>query len=94
MTNIVSALTARTQLGQILTRASKNNERFFVQRRGAPSVVIMSMNDYMETFAPPPSELKAMQRTAARTGASKLTPGQINQIVNTVRNKPANPRSK
>jgi prevent-host-death family protein len=52
MTNVVSALTARTQFGQITKRATQKNERFVVGRRGAPSVVIMSVHDYMKTFAP------------------------------------------
>jgi prevent-host-death family protein len=85
MTNIVSALTARTQFGQIIRRATQKNERFVVGRRGEPSVVIMSMKDYMETFAPAPEELRAMQVTAKRSGTKKLTPGQINRIVATVR---------
>ena len=85
MTNVVSALTARTQFGQILKRATHKNERFVVGRRGEPSVVIMSMKDYMDTFAPAPAELRAMQATAKRTGANKLSPGQINRIVTAVR---------
>ncbi len=85
MTNVVSALTARTQFGQIIKRATQKNERFVVGRRGEPSVVIMSMRDYMDTFAPAPQELRAMQATAKRTGANKLSPGQINKIVATVR---------
>ena len=34
MTNVISALTARTQLGQVLQRTAQKNERFVVQRRG------------------------------------------------------------
>jgi prevent-host-death family protein len=85
MTNVVSALTARTQFGQIMRRATQKNERFVVGRRGEPSVVILSMKDYMDTFAPAPDELRAMQATAKRTGASSLTPGQINRVVAAVR---------
>jgi prevent-host-death family protein len=85
MTNIVSALTARTQVGQIIRRATQKNERFVVGRRGEPSVVIMSVKDYMETFAPAPAELRAMQATAKLTHANKLAPGRINRIVATVR---------
>src|ERR1039458_7593173 len=85
MTNVVSALTARTQFGQIIKRATQKNERFVVGRRGEPSVVIMSMQDYMQTFAPPPAELRAMQATAKRNHTNKLTPRQIDRIVATVR---------
>lgn len=52
MTNVVSALTARTQFGQIMKRASQKNERFVVDRRGQPSVIIMSIMDYIDTVAP------------------------------------------
>jgi prevent-host-death family protein len=85
MTNVVSALTARTQFGQIMKRATQKNERFVVGRRGEPSVVILSMRDYMNTFAPVPEELRAMQATAKRTSSNRLTPGQINRIVSEVR---------
>jgi len=85
MANVVTALTARTQLGQIIRRATQRDERFVVGRRGEPSVVIMSIRDYMKTFAPAPRELRAMQATARRTGVNKLTSGQINQIVSAVR---------
>ena len=47
MTNVISALTARTQLGQVLRRTAQKNERFVVERRGQPSVIIMSIKDYM-----------------------------------------------
>jgi prevent-host-death family protein len=85
MTNVVSALTARTQFGQIMKRATQKNERFVVGRRGEPSVVILSIKDYINTFAPAPEELRAMQTTAKGTGSNRLTPGQINRIVATVR---------
>ena len=85
MTNVVSALTARTQLGQIIKRATQKNERFVVGHRGEPSIVIMSMKDYMRTFAPAPKELKAMQATARKTGSSTLSPIQINRVVSTAR---------
>jgi prevent-host-death family protein len=78
MTNIVSALTARTQLGQILRRASKNNERFVVDRRGQPTVVIMSIKDYVNAIAPPPQWLKAIQTASKHRGTHKLSMRQIN----------------
>jgi hypothetical protein len=45
----------------LLCHATQKNERFVVGRRGEPSVAIMSVKDYMETFAPAPEELRAMQ---------------------------------
>ena len=48
---VVPALTARTQLGQILRRVRENRERFVVGRRGEPQAVIMNVQEYLEHFA-------------------------------------------
>lgn len=85
MTNIVTALTARTQLGQIIKRATRNNERFVVDRRGQPSVVIMSMKDYIDTIAPAPQWLKDVQAESKRKGLDKLSLTAINRIIHQVR---------
>ena len=85
MTNIVTALTARTQLGQIIKRATRNNERFVVDRRGEPSVVIMSMKDYIDTIAPAPQWLKDVQAESKRKGLDKLSMTAINRIIRQVR---------
>ena len=77
MTNVISAVTARTQLGQILRRINQKNERFVVDRRGQPQAVIMSINDYIDTFSPTPEWLKAIGQEAKEKGLSKLTMRQI-----------------
>ena len=84
-TNVVSALTARTQFGQIMRRASAKNERFVVDRRGEPSVIIMSVKDYMETFAPEPEWLSKIRARSTAHGTDKLSLAQINGIVREVR---------
>ena len=75
--NVISALTARTQLGQIIRRTSKNNERFVVERRGEPSVIIMSVKDYINTITPTPDWLKEIGMEARRKGLNKLSMRQI-----------------
>jgi len=92
-TNVVSALTARAQLGQIIKRATQKNERFVVDRRGEPAVVIMSLKDYIDTIAPAPPELKALQQRAGKTGLNRLSMRQIDAIIAEVRNEEA-PRKK
>jgi prevent-host-death family protein len=77
MTNVVSALTARTQFGQIMRRASQKNERFLVDRRGQPAVIIMSIKDYIDTLAPTPDWLKEIGDEAKRKGLNKITMRQI-----------------
>ena len=83
--SVVSALTARTQLGQILRRATKNNERFVVDRRGEPSVIIMSIKDYVDTIAPAPKWLADIQAASKRRGTDKLSMRQIDAEIAKVR---------
>jgi prevent-host-death family protein len=85
MTNIVSALTARTQLGQIMKRATKNRERFVVDRRGEPQVVIMGIDDFIKTIAPEPPVLTAIRSQAKTKGTSKLAMRQINAEITAYR---------
>ena len=85
MTQVVSALQARTQFGQIMKRASTNKERFLVDRRGEPSVIIMSVKDYVDTIAPAPRWLERAWAKSKRTGADALTIGQINREIRAVR---------
>ena len=93
MTNIVSALTARTQLGQIMKRATKNRERFVVDRRGEPQVVIMGIDDFIKTIAPEPPVLAAIRSQAKAKGTNKLTMRQINAEIGTYRKAPGRSKS-
>src|ERR1044071_6898778 len=85
MTNVISALTARTQLGQVLRRTAQKNERFVVERRGQPSVIIMSIKDYIDTVAPTPDWLKAIGAEAKKKGLNKLTMRQIDAEISAAR---------
>src|SRR5271155_2269911 len=78
MTRRISALTARTQLGQIMNRAVANNDRFLVERNGEPAVLILSVTNYVKTFAPPPDWLEKSWASAKRNGLDKLTTKDIN----------------
>jgi prevent-host-death family protein len=73
----IDAHLARTQFGQIMDRATKNNERFIVDRRGEPAVVIMSVQDFMRTAAPPPDWLEKAWSGARRRGLDTLTRAEI-----------------
>jgi len=87
VTNIVSALTARTQLGQIIKRATQKNERFVVDRRGEPTVIIMSLKDYDDTIAPAPEWLREIQAESKRKGLDKLKMSDIDRVIAEVRRK-------
>ncbi len=85
MTNIVSEFTARTQLGQIIRRATQKQERFVVDRRGEPAVVIMSIKDYVNTIAPAPQWLADIQAASQRRGTNRLTMRQIDAEITAAR---------
>jgi prevent-host-death family protein len=77
MTRKISALIARTQLGQIMNRAVEHNDRFLVERNGEPAVLILSVSDYVKTLAPPPDWLEKSWDSAKQQGLHKLTTKEI-----------------
>jgi prevent-host-death family protein len=81
MARVISALTARTQFGQIMERAMRHDERFVVDRRGEPAVIIMSIADYLKTIAPEDKDLKALRDNAKRVGLDRLTMRDIDEEI-------------
>jgi prevent-host-death family protein len=73
----IDAHIARTQFGQIMDLATRNNERFVVDRRGEPAVVIMSVQDFIRLAAPPPDWLQKAWTGARRRGLDALSPEDI-----------------
>lgn len=82
---IVSALTARTQFGQILKRAGQNRERFVVGKRGEPQVVIMGIEEYLRNFAKPLPVVEEIRREAKAKGLDRLTMRDINREIKAYR---------
>ncbi|HEY5086296.1 MAG TPA: type II toxin-antitoxin system Phd/YefM family antitoxin [Gemmatimonadaceae bacterium] len=85
MTNIITALEARTQLGEVMRQASENQKRFIVDKRGEPLVVIMGIQDYVNTIAPEAAVLTLLGRGAKRKGTSKLSMRQIDSEIRAAR---------
>jgi prevent-host-death family protein len=73
MTKNISALMARTQLGQILERVKKNQERFVISKKGEATAVILSVEDYLRNIVKQPEALIKLQKKAKRAGTDKLT---------------------
>ena len=82
---VVSALAARTQLGQIMRRAKKGRERFVVDKRREPQVVIMGIEDFLENVAPEPEVLAAIRATSKQAGTDKITMREIDQEIRAYR---------
>jgi prevent-host-death family protein len=78
---VVPALTARTQLGQILRRVRENNERFVVDRRGEPQAVIMSVEEYLRAFTRPVPVLEEIWKESKAKGLDHLTLRDINREI-------------
>ena len=72
MNNRVDAHVARTQFGQLMDRAVRKKERFVVDRRGEPAVVILSVQDYLETVQSAPQWLRQAWEDAKRRGPERL----------------------
>lgn len=85
MTNKVTADTAQTQLDQIIDRAVKRNERFLVERNGEPSVLILSVADFIQTLAPPPDWMNDIQDEARSKGLDKLSMSEIEAEISAAR---------
>ena len=77
-----TVISARTQLGQIMQRATDKGERFLVERRGQSAVVIMSVEDYAEVMSPAPGWLDSAWKEARTSGADKLTTRKIDYEIN------------
>ncbi len=77
MDHRIDAHTARTQFGQLMDLATRNNERFIVERRGEPAVVIMSVQDFIRTAAPPPDWLQKAWAGAKRRGLAAMPQEEI-----------------
>ncbi len=78
---VITALAARTQFGQIMRRARQRQERFVVDRRGEPQVVIMSVKDFVKTIAPGSEVLAAIGAEAKRKGKDKMSMAEIDREI-------------
>ena len=83
----IDAHIARTQFGQIMDLATKNNERFIVDRRGEPAVVIMSGKMSFARPHRPRLACKPVSRHQQR-GLDKLTPADIDAGIHAYQRKP------
>jgi hypothetical protein len=78
----ISALSARSQFGQIMRRASGNKrERFVVGPRGEPTVVIMGIEDFLTTIAPEPEVLARIRAASRKNGTSSLSTAAIDREI-------------
>jgi prevent-host-death family protein len=85
MNRRIDAHMARTQFGQVMDRAVQSNERFIVDRRGEPAVVILSVQDYLASVQSAPDWLREAWAGAKERGLDKLTMGDIDAEISAYR---------
>ena len=73
VTKTISALIARTQLGQILERVKKNQDRFLISKKGEATAVILSVEDYLKNIVKQPDVLTKLQKQAKKARTNKLS---------------------
>jgi prevent-host-death family protein len=82
---VVSALSARSNLGKLLRRVNDERRSLVIEKRGAPTAVLLSIRDYVKLAAPEPEVLRAIGDESERHGTSKLTSRQIDRIIKATR---------
>ncbi|HEX5430353.1 MAG TPA: type II toxin-antitoxin system Phd/YefM family antitoxin [Bryobacteraceae bacterium] len=85
MSNVISALTARSQFGQILKQVEQQRRSFVIEKRGAPKAVLLGIEDYIRLAAPEPDVLKTIGEGSTRRGTDKLPQRQIDRAIKAAR---------
>ena len=74
----ITAAEARSNLGQIIRRASgKKKERFVIGLRGGPKAILMGLEDYLDTIAPANLLLAEIHAYSIANGGDKITMDEI-----------------
>ena len=64
-----------------MDQAVRNNERFVVDRRSEPAVVILSVKDFLESVSAAPDWLRQAWTGAKQRGLDKLTSEEIDDEI-------------
>ena len=84
-TIVVSALRARTTLGQLLRRVEDERSSVVIERRGSAKAVLIGIRDYVRLATPEPDVLRAIGEESQRKGTDKLTSRQIDRVIKAAR---------
>jgi prevent-host-death family protein len=82
---VVSALSARTNLGKLLNRVDAERRSLVIEKRGTPRAVLLSIRDYVKLAAPEPEVLRLIGQKAEQNGTSALTSREIDRIIKAAR---------
>jgi prevent-host-death family protein len=85
--NVVSALRARANFGNLLRRVEQEQRSLVIEKRGTPRAILLSIRDYVRLAAPEPEVLKIIGEESQQKGTDTLTARQIERIIKTTRSK-------
>jgi prevent-host-death family protein len=85
--NVVSALRARANFGNLLRRVEQEHCSLVIEKRGTPRAILLSIRDYVRLAAPEPEVLKIIGEESQQKGTDTLTARQIERIIKTTRSK-------
>lgn len=85
--NVVSALRARANFGNLLRRVEQEQRSLVIEKRGTPRAILLSIRDYVRLAAPEPEVLKIIGEESQQKGTDTLTARQIDRIIKTTRSK-------
>lgn len=84
-TIVVSALRARAHFGKLLRRVEDERQSLVIEKRGTPKAVLLSIRDYVRLASPEPEVLKILGEESQRKGTDRLTPRQIDHVIQAAR---------
>ena len=84
---VVSALTLRTNLGKILSRMAAEQRSVVIEKRNAPTAVLLNIRDYVRLAAPEPDILRLIGEEARRNKTSAMTSREIDRVIKATRAK-------
>jgi prevent-host-death family protein len=82
---VISALSARTNFGKLLSRVEDERQSLVIEKRGIPKAVLLSIRDYVRLAAPEPEVLRVIGEESRRNGTDKLSSRQIDQVIKATR---------
>lgn len=86
-TMVVSALSARSNLGKLLRRVEEDRCSLVIERRGTPKAVLLGIRDYVRLAAPEPEVLRVIGEESKRKGTDALSSRQIDHLITAARTK-------
>jgi prevent-host-death family protein len=85
--NVISALHARANFGNLLRRVEREKRSMVIEKRGTPRAILLSIRDYVRLAAPEPEVLRVIGEESQRKGTDRLTARQIDRIIKAARSK-------